>query len=305
MIKNTPHINICICTFRRPKLLKDLIEKLQKQATENLFTYSIIVVDNDDKRSAEDVVSKYRNLFVPINYFHEPKKNIALARNRCVSEAKGDYIAFIDDDEFPIADWLLRLFKTCNQFKVDGVLGPVKPYFEKKPPAWLLKSKLCERPSYSTGKLLNWSETRTGNVLFKRQILNGLDYIFDPTLGIQGEDQDFFKRLIKKGCRFIWCQEAIVYDVVTSERYFKKYYIRRALLQGCASAQHFKREKKVKAIRILMKSFVASVAYSFALPVIFFCSHHLFMKYLVKDLHHISRLLGFFNIVKIEKISFR
>jgi hypothetical protein len=50
-----------------------------------------------------------------------------------VENADGDFIAFIDDDEFPVNNWLLALFDTCNQYNVDGVLGPVRRHFDEKP----------------------------------------------------------------------------------------------------------------------------------------------------------------------------
>jgi hypothetical protein len=51
-------------------------------------------------------------------------------RNKALLHAEGNFIAFIDDDEFPEDDWLCNLFKACMRFGVDGVLGPVNPHFE-------------------------------------------------------------------------------------------------------------------------------------------------------------------------------
>ena len=50
------HISVCICTYKRPKLLVRLLRKLQKQQTANLFTYSIVIVDNDFNQSAKEAV---------------------------------------------------------------------------------------------------------------------------------------------------------------------------------------------------------------------------------------------------------
>ena len=74
----------------------------------------------------------------------------------------------IDDDEFPIADWLRILLMTCRQYRVDGVLGPVKRHFDREPPPWLKKSSLYDRRVNPTGLQVNWKESRTGNVLLKR-----------------------------------------------------------------------------------------------------------------------------------------
>ena len=145
------HISVCICTYKRPQLLEHLLNELQKQETGNIFTYSIVVVDNDKARSAEPVVSSFRErALVPLDYHCEPEQNIALARNRAVENAKGNFIAFVDDDEFPESAWLLNLYSTLRRYNADGVLGPVKPHFEVTPPHWVLKAKLCDRENFET-----------------------------------------------------------------------------------------------------------------------------------------------------------
>jgi succinoglycan biosynthesis protein ExoM len=98
----TSHITICICTFRRREMLQSLLEDLREQETGGLFTYSVLVVDNDRQGSAEQVVSEFRaQQSFRVDYFIEPRQNIALARNKAIENAIGDYVVFIDDDESP------------------------------------------------------------------------------------------------------------------------------------------------------------------------------------------------------------
>src|SRR5512145_2865383 len=152
MVQPTDHICVCICTYKRPDLLSKLLSALQNQKTEDLFTYSAVVVDNDIRQSARDTVSALQKTSsIRIDYHVEPEQNIALTRNRAVDNARGNYIAFIDDDEFPIPEWLLNLYKALIRYKVDAVLGPVRPYYPDQTPRWLIKSRLCERPEHKTG----------------------------------------------------------------------------------------------------------------------------------------------------------
>ena len=297
------HICICICTYKRPDFLQSLLKKLQNQKTESLFSYSIIVVDNDYQMTSEKVFSEFRKKSkIPIEYYVESEKNIALARNKAVQNADGDFVAFIDDDEFPVNDWLFNLYKTCIEHKSDGVLGPVKPYFAETPPEWIIKGRICERPTHKTETILHWSDTRTGNVLIRTHVFGTKKNVFNPDFGSQGEDHDFFKRMIEKGFVFVWCNEAPVYEIVPPERFRKKYFIRRALLQGNASIEHYRHEKNAKLkFGIFTKSFTAATAYSLVLPFTLLLGDYLFMKYLIKNLHHISRLLGFTNILTIKK----
>jgi glycosyltransferase involved in cell wall biosynthesis len=204
MSDETQHISVCVCTYKRPQFLKRLLEELRGQETGELFTYSIVVVDNDRLRSAEQVVREFAaSSAIPIFYHVELRQSIALARNKAIENASGDLIAFMDDDEFPIKRWLLTLFEALNKFAVDGVLGPVKPHFDDEPPQWVVKGKFYDRPSYPTGFVIDWRKGRTGNVLLKRQLFGEGMQLFNPEFST-GEDKDFFRRILEKRHVFIW-----------------------------------------------------------------------------------------------------
>src|SRR4051812_16393490 len=126
-----PHITVCICTHRRQNQLRAMLDVLQHQSSACAFTYSIVVVDNDLRWSAEAAIEEVRRYSrVEIRYDGEPQRNIALARNRAVAHAVGEFVAFIDDDETPVECWLERLYRTWTASGADGVLGPVVPSFE-------------------------------------------------------------------------------------------------------------------------------------------------------------------------------
>ncbi len=197
---STDHICVCICTFRRPNLLSDLLSDLEAQETSGMFGHSVVVVDNDDKGSARDVVEAFaRRSRIAVSYEIEPEQNISLARNRAVRNSVGDYMAFFDDDQSPRRDWLRTLYLAQQGYQADGVLGPVKPIFDENPPQWVVKGDFYERPTHATGMVIGWRNGRTGNVLIRRSVLAGDPQPFDPRFGSGGEDQDFFRRKICEG----------------------------------------------------------------------------------------------------------
>src|SRR5260370_38287028 len=53
----THHISVCICTFKRLKLLRQLLDRLEDQRTDELFTYSLVVADNNSAQSPRQVVA--------------------------------------------------------------------------------------------------------------------------------------------------------------------------------------------------------------------------------------------------------
>ena len=283
-----PHLTICICTCGRPAMLERLLREISSQETAGAFTFSVVVTDNDSSQSARPVVEVLASrIGVPIVYCVEAERNIAAARNSALSHATGDFIVFVDDDEFPAAGWLLNLFRTCESHQVAGVLGPVKPHFDHEPPQWLIKGGFYQRPTHPTGFVMPWQECRTGNVLFRHNILDPSEPPFRREFGGGGEDQDFFRRMIERGHRFVWCDEAIVYEVVPPSRWSRRLMIHRALFRGQNTFRH-----RQHRLRNLLKSVIAVPAYALALPVLLLAGHHYFMKYLVKLADHVGRLLA-------------
>jgi len=287
MANGMTHISVCICTYKRPQLLMRLLCHLGRQETDDLFTYSIVVADNDHVRSAEAAVAAFRETTpIPIVYCVEPRQNIALARNKSIEQASGDFVAFIDDDEFPSPRWLVTLLTTCQAYRVDGVLGPVKPHFDERPPAWVLKGRFYDRPTYPTGLVIDRRKGRTGNTLLKRCLFDMEGPPFRPEFRT-GEDQDFFRRMIEKGHVFIWCNEAVAFEVVPPARWRRGFMVRRALLRGTVSLEH-----PDMGSRDIARSVVAAAFYAVSLPVTALLGQARFMVCLVKLCDHAGRLFA-------------
>ncbi len=268
-------------------MLLRLLESLTQQRLSAERTFSVVVADNDAAESARPVVAEFaaRAPF-PVVYCVEPRQNIALVRNQAIKHATGEYIAFIDDDEFPAEDWLEKLVTQCEAQQVAGVLGPVRPHFEIAPPKWLLRGGFCDRPEHPTGMLLTWAQSRTGNVLFRRSILDDMPEAFLPEFGTGGEDQDFFRRMMERGHRFAWCNEAVAFETVPPSRQTRSYMLRRALLRGRNSLKHPKGR-----LILIAKSLAAVPLYLVTLPLMLLRGHHWFMRYLIKLCDHLGRVL--------------
>lgn len=214
----TPDISVCICTYRRPDGLRNLLRSLSELVPETP-PFEIIVVDNDGGRSGESALSPYRSGEIPLTYAVEPVKNISRARNRAVVEARSELMAFIDDDEIAEPGWLAALHKTLVEHTADAVFGPVLHRFARPPPQWFMELEFFDYPVPDTGSEMPSHLLRSGNVLFRRRFLQNMTRLFDEGLGLTGgEDTDFFSRMGAAGGRLIAAQEAVVYEIVPAER---------------------------------------------------------------------------------------
>jgi succinoglycan biosynthesis protein ExoM len=288
MSDNADSISVCICTYKRPAMLGHLLGTILAQRSEGLFRHNVFVVDNDLAETARSIVSRIcERSQIPIHYAVEPEQNISQARNRALRLADGNFIACIDDDEFAGEDWLLALWKTATGTGAEGVLGPVIPFYEIPPPAWVVKGAMLVRQSFPTGTVLtDPKQTRAGNFLISSLIVRENELLFDKDFGLMGgEDSDFFRRMIAKGYVFVWCDEARVNETVPEARLKRAYFLKRGLLTGVVGARH----ARLFSFDSL-KSLLAILIYVMVLPFLGILRPRLVMPYLVKTCHHVAKL---------------
>lgn len=292
------HITVCICTLRRNDLLEKLLRKLELQETDGHFDFSIVVVDNDANGSAKETAARIqRESESELTYDIEPDKCIAAARNRSVRLARGNYIAFIDDDEFPPQLWLLTLYRAMQLFDADGALGPVYPYFAETPPQWLLKSGFCERPVHRTGTWLHWDQTRTGNVLMKRSVFDEHGLWFDVKYRTSGSDKEYFREAMALGYRFVAVLEAPVYETVPPARQTSQYYLTRAIVQA-SNERRFRAPylKGLSRFTVPLRVMAALGVYTVLLLPSLFIGKHRQVVCLEKCAYHLSWLLAMVGV---------
>jgi glycosyltransferase involved in cell wall biosynthesis len=230
-------ISVCIPSYRRPERLAALLNDLEHQ---DLRPDEVVVVDNDAAGSAREVVEERRAHGCSFSLLYEiqPKRNIALTRNRTVQLAQGEWLAFVDDDERAPPAWLGQLVAAAERYDADGVLAPVEPQVPESAPAWIRRGRFYEWGHAPSGTVVPPHMLRFGNVLLRGASLRAEPGPFDVSFGLAcGEDHDVLRRLIARGARIVWCDEALVLEPIESRRLSLRWLLHRALSGGQSFAR--------------------------------------------------------------------
>lgn len=210
-------IDIGVCTYRRAEL-EQTLRSLAAIAVPEGAEIRIIVADNDDVPSAQGRVNALRAV-VPheIVYVHCPSSNISIARNACLDNAAGDFLAFIDDDETASEDWIIRLMETAEATEADVVLGPVQAIYGEDAPRWMRRGDF-----HSTFPVWVGDRIVTGytcNALLRLATPSLAGRRFSLALGRSGgEDTEFFTQMHRMGGKIAYAPAAWVQEPVPAKR---------------------------------------------------------------------------------------
>jgi succinoglycan biosynthesis protein ExoM len=268
--------------------LRKLLERVSIQRSGGQFTVSVSIVDNDPGLSGRPVVEEFRAAgTLDVVYTPVPDRNLALLRNISVQQAAGDYVAFIDDDEYPVTDWLLLLLGALGEFRAAGALGPILPEYLTAPPDWIVRGRFCERDRFATGTRLHYGQTRTGNALVKRAVLLEDGLPFDPKHRLGGEDDSLFRKLIERGHEFVWCDEAAVYEQIPAARLTLDYFVRRSRLIGYMTYDYPRADRsRLQSFLLFGKSCLAAGVYGLLMPLARIRGYHRFARLRVRYEFH-------------------
>lgn len=229
-----PLISVVIPTQRRPGPLNLAACSVLAQERVDFARIELIIADNDLTPSAKAAVEKLAALApFSVRYVHEPSPGVAMVRNAALSQAKGELIAFLDDDEEAPPHWLAELLAVMQRFEVDGVFGPV----HGRAPASVLQHRDYLERFFSregpaqTGPIDGFYGC--GNSLIRRAALPDPNRPFDMVRNrTGGEDDLLFGRMKDQGARFAWAAEAWVWEDPAPERLTLSYTLKRAFACG-------------------------------------------------------------------------
>jgi succinoglycan biosynthesis protein ExoM len=231
-------VDVCVCTYRR-KSVADTICSLAAQRLPDGTRLRVVVADNDDTPSAEDIVRKQCTAFgLDYRYVHAPARNISVARNAALDAATAPLVAFIDDDEVATPGWIAGLLECHATTAATIVFGPVQAIYGERP-AWLREADLHSiRPAFRAGGTIDTGYTC--NVLLDRAAMTPpmRDCRFDPALGRSGgEDTFFFHHLYSLGARCAFTESALVHEPVPSHRGRLRWLLKRSFRSGQTHAR--------------------------------------------------------------------
>ncbi|MGD8458252.1 MAG: glycosyltransferase family 2 protein [Anaerolineales bacterium] len=248
-------ISVVICTYNREKYLRWLFESLEAQ-TADKGTYEIIIVDNNSTDGTAEVSREFCQKNPNARYYLEEKQGLSHARNRGISEGRGEYIAFIDDDATAPENWVEVALDTIKRHSPEIFGGPYFACFEKEKPRWA-KDEYWSSTEWLGNDTCWFDEKKSltgGNLFIRRDLLEEIGG-FDPEYGMTGEklnygeERDVQDRLRKRypSIGIYYLMDLYIYHFVRGEKLSAWWYIRLRLKSGAIAYRLYKHAGRIKS----------------------------------------------------------
>jgi GT2 family glycosyltransferase len=243
------HISIIIPTYTRARLLSECLQQLSGQSFE--AADEVIVVDNGSADDTGEIVKSYEARFpVPLRLLCEPVPGKSHALACGVAVAKGDVLAFLDDDVVVDRHWLEIVRDTMRKPDVALMGGRVMPLWEDTVPEWMRVAPAHHARLGAPLGLLDYPDDvhrlgpRTvlgGNMAIRREVIARVGG-FASHLGklrgtlLSGEDHELCMRVQRAGFLAVYVPHAVVHHWVPAERTRVSYFVNWFYWSGITNA---------------------------------------------------------------------
>ena len=115
-MENTPRISVIIPVYNVEKYLGKCLSSLVEQTFRD---FEIIAVNDGSTDHSLEILRRFEENYDFITVIDQENKGISLSRNRGMDIARGEYLCFVDSDDFVAPCYLQRLYELCQENKAD------------------------------------------------------------------------------------------------------------------------------------------------------------------------------------------
>ncbi len=252
---------VAIRTYNGAKTIPQVLDKLRSQIDTENIDWEIIVVDNNSTDDTAQIIKEYQSTWdkiYPLKYYFEAKPGAAIARRRAMEEAQGELVGFLDDDNLPAEDWVVKAYEfSKSRPQVGAYGGQIHGEFEVEPPKDFKKIAVYLAIIERGNKAFCYNNHKrkvlppgAGIVIAKKAWLDSVPkdlFLLGPSgksLSTKGEDLEILSYIQNAGWEIWYSPQMHIYHQIPSWRLERDYLV--SLARGSGLSRHHIRMIRLK-----------------------------------------------------------
>ena len=206
-------VSVIVTVYNVENYLRKCLDSLVKQNFEE--KYEIIVVNDESKDGSQDIIDEYKKEYKDkIKSYEKKNGGVSLARNFGMEKASGEYITFIDGDDYVSPDYIKKMYDKITEDKADVVICDFYKAFDDR----LEDIKALTKEDLLFANPSVWAK------LYKKSLFADNNISF--TAGVNyAEDLEVFLKLNLHIKKYSYVEETLIYyvqrpDSITNEQKF-------------------------------------------------------------------------------------
>jgi GT2 family glycosyltransferase len=203
-------VTVTVATKNREDTIGDALESLTKLDFP-ADRYEVIVVDDGSTDATPEIAQRFVSTTAPVvRYIRQDYAGLSVARNRGITEGRGDLFCFMDDDAVAEPTWLEGMVDAADRHPdVDCFGGRIVLRLEGRAP------KTCEQESLGASLDLGADEQpveriKGANMGMRRRAFERIG-LFNPALVWRGDEDDWVGRLTAAGGKVLYVPGGLVW----------------------------------------------------------------------------------------------
>ena len=264
-------VSAVICSYNRARFIIHAVESIFGQDFDK-SQFEVIVVDNNSTDNTVALLQEYKSKHPSYNfsYYVETNQGVAYTRSRCAKEAKGEIVAYLDDDSTAQTGWLSSIVRFFDEHpEVYSTGGKIVPTFLTPIPDWYSKYFFGLVGNFDLGpnvKQLTGNRYPCGaNMAFRKKVFEEIGY-FNTDLGRKGtgllatEEKEIYLRILAHHHDVYYLPHVWVLHSVEANKFDKNYVHRHSM--GIGGGERMRLKGQTLPLFIKFLEYVAKWGYA-------------------------------------------
>lgn len=202
-----PKVSVIVPVYNTEKYLRKCLDSLVNQTIGDI---QVVIVNDGSKDSSLSIIREYAERYPDkISYQSQENRGQAVARNRAIGMCEGEYIGFLDSDDFVKTDMFQRMYDRAKETGADYVACGYTDLTYEEDKEIILQEYVASKPAYTTKDMFFGALASPFLHLYRRDILLNSGVLFPE--GVIYEDTAFYLNLIPHLTKLAVIEESLAF----------------------------------------------------------------------------------------------